>query len=473
MATAIRVPKMGQTVETCRLLEWLVKKGEYVTQGDPLFSIETDKAAFDIEASASGILKEVFFEARENVPVGMIIGVIGDKDEDTSEFAPVVVSDADVPLSDGEIEEQEAGDILGFEFDMSMPEEEEEDIAALQNHEEQQEAPPEIPENTELTEENEGFRNFYSRVFISPRAKRLAREKGIDYSTLHGSGPGGRIKERDILELLERHAEEGADLSSGPDARAPMQTGMSALQNGLDARDLKEELHIPLSGPRKTIAQKMVDSLAQAAQFTLQTTVDASDVVRIHDRLKNSGEPFGLPPVTYNDLIHFAVSRVLLEHRELNAWFSWEEIVQPAAVHLAFAVDTPQGVYAPVLRDAHRKSFAALAREAANLAAQVREGQIEPDMMSGATFTVTNVGQLDVEYFTPILHPPQVAILGVGAIHKQAFETASDCEFRPVIQFSLTIDHRAVDGAPGGRFLQALKNGVENMTLLFLREVID
>ncbi len=481
MATEIIVPKMGQTVETCKLLEWFVKKGETVEKGEPVFSLETDKAAFDIEAPASGFLQEVFFEAGAEVPVNMIIGIIGTAAEDTSGYKPVLSAE----LASEDVQEQKKSPDephrAGILLNMSLPGKEEE---MYQGEERKGVELDLMAAEQESCSASDSPREASERVFITPRAKKLAEEKGLDYTKIQGSGPEGRIKEHDVLAYLEAVPEDKLiteevvkeePLENGGvdeiEVQAPL-AEILATSGGEPLEEAGAEIRIPVLGPRKIIAQKMLASLTQTAQLTLTMTANASDLVRVHRMLKTSGKTLNLPSITYSDLVHFAVARLLLKHRALNACFLGEEIVMPAEVHLAFAVDTPRGLLVPVIRNAHKKSLTVLATEAKNLAEQAQDGAINPDLLTGGTFTVSNLGQFGVEQFTPVLNPPQVAALGVGAIKKQPFETKYGYEFEPVLHLSLTIDHRGVDGAPGARFLQTLKTGLENFTVLLLQDVM-
>ena len=214
----------------------------------------------------------------------------------------------------------------------------------------------------------------------------------------------------------------------------------------------------------------MLASLATTAQLTLNSSADARALQEFRAKFKESPEGMGLRGVTINDMVLFAVSRALLEHPEMNAHFSGDMIRQFADVHLGLAVDTARGLMVPVIRNAHALGLRAMASEAARLAAACREGRITPDELGGGTFTVTNLGGLGVESFTPVLNPPQVGILGVGSIVPRAVKgEGGSVSFIPQIGLSLTINHQVVDGAPGARFLQTLARGIERFDLLLAR----
>jgi pyruvate dehydrogenase E2 component (dihydrolipoamide acetyltransferase) len=284
----------------------------------------------------------------------------------------------------------------------------------------------------------------------SPRAKALAAAKGVSLAGLRGTGPGGRIIERDVKEALE-----GRQPPSPAAARpaAPVEAGA--------AREIK------VAGMRKIIAERMHASLATTAQLTMSSAADARE---LRKKFKGSPESLGLRDITINDMVLFAVSRALLQHANLNAHFTADTIRQFDDVHLAFAIDTPRGLMAPVIRNAHTLSLRDIAREAGRLITACREGGITPDELAGGTFTVTNLGNLGVESFTPILNPPQVGILGVGSIAPRPVQAADgSVSFVAHIGLSLTINHQVVDGAPGARFLQTLANAIAQFDLLLAR----
>jgi pyruvate dehydrogenase E2 component (dihydrolipoamide acetyltransferase) len=223
---------------------------------------------------------------------------------------------------------------------------------------------------------------------------------------------------------------------------------------------------VPVKGIRKVIAERMLASLQTTAQLTLNASADAKALLAYRQRLKNSAENLELRDITLNDLILFVVSRTLPRHPDLNVLFTNEAISKYKSVHLAFAVDTPRGLIVPVIRQAQTLSLKQMALEARRLAAACLDGTIRPDELTGGTFTVTNLGSLGIESFTPVLNPPQVGILGVGGINLKPVELNGQVEFMPHLGLSLTINHQVVDGAPGARFLQALAQGLAQIDLL-------
>jgi pyruvate dehydrogenase E2 component (dihydrolipoamide acetyltransferase) len=287
---------------------------------------------------------------------------------------------------------------------------------------------------------------------ISPRAKRLASEKGIAATELQGTGPGGRILERDIIAALSLQP-------LAPDPRNPKPETYSA--------NTEVEI-IPLQGIRKRIAERMLASLQTTAQLTLNAYADARELQETRAIIKKNAEKFALPNITINDLFHFAVSRTLMDFPELNSTFEKDTIYQHKNVHLGFAVDTPRGLMVPVIKHAQTQKLPALAKKAKELVTQAQEARIKPDDLQGGTFTVSNLGNYGIESFTPVLNPPQVAILGIGAIALKAVQVETTIEHIPHLSLSLTINHQIIDGAPAAKFLQALSSNIASISSLLI-----
>lgn len=415
MAQAIVLPKLGNTVESAVILAWHVAVGAAVEVGDPLCEIETDKATLDVESSADGILLAQLCQAGEEAPVLSNIAVVGRVGESIAEFMPPAPAPGDDAAPD-----REAG------------------------------APSAVSA--------ESSRESRQPVFISPRARNLARRKGLNIEGLQGSGPGGRIIERDIEAALSQQ------VKLTPVAQAMLDSGEFALADGppgagrLGKRDLvplaREAVReLPLKGARKIIAGRLLESLRTTAQFTLNASADARALLAFRRRCKESAE---LRDVGINDLLLFAVARTLPDFPELNALFENNIVYQYRAIHLAMAVDSERGLLAPVIRAADSLSLPELAAEAQRLAEACRAGRARPDELAGGTFTVSNLGALGIESFTPLLNPPQAAILGLGSINLKPVQLQDEISFRPHIALSLTVDHQVVDGAPAARFLQRL-----------------
>ncbi len=443
MATPVQMPNVGISVESCILTEWHKKKGDQVTEGEVLFTYETDKTTTDEVAPATGTLIEIFFEEGEEIPVMTNIGVIGNPGDSTAEFAPAGAAEEAAPAPAAEAPKAEAPAAV------AAP------VAA---------APA-------ATTAPEGF------VKASPRAKALAKKAGVDYRFAAPTGAEGRIVEADIRNLIANgpsatYAAAGAFDGKGgtgiggkfsvADINAPA-AAAEAVAAVAEYTDEK------MSGIRRAIAKNMLNSLATTAQLTNTTSFDAGEIMGYRKKLKANAEALGLPNITLNDIIIYAVSRVLAkpEHDLLNAHLLEGDILRKfSGVHIGIAVDTERGLMVPTIMNADKKSLAEISKEAKELAKACQSGSIAPDKLKGASFTISNLGSFGIENFTPVINPPQTGILGVNTIMTKV--KVVDGEMKPYqsMALSLTYDHRAVDGAPASKFLKDLCTTLENFTVV-------
>jgi pyruvate dehydrogenase E2 component (dihydrolipoamide acetyltransferase) len=298
----------------------------------------------------------------------------------------------------------------------------------------------------------------------------------VDVNALAGTGPNGLVVEADVRNApaLTPAAKAtagtgtvgtgiGGRVTAADRTAAPAAAAAAPAAVAIPAGTTTE---IPVKGIRKIIAERMRQSLSSSAQLTLHATAKAATLQAWRAKAKEKAELLGLPAVTVNDLVLFAVARTLSKHPALNAYWQGDKIVQHGSVHLGMAVDTERGLLVPVVRDCHAKTLAQISTDARALAKAAQAGKAGPEQLSGSTFSVTNVGALGIEYFTPVLNTPEVAILGVGAIGLKPYEGKNGVEFIPSMYLSLTIDHQALDGAPAARFLQALVQAIENIDVL-------
>jgi pyruvate dehydrogenase E2 component (dihydrolipoamide acetyltransferase) len=435
MATPVIMPKQGQSVESCVIIGWKKRPGDPVKVGDILCEVETDKATFEVESTAAGTLLAIFHDAGSDVPVLAPIAAIGQPGENV-----------DALRGDGAAAPAPAAPAVA-----AAP------VAAPAAPVAPGVPPAPAPAPTPAAA---------GKIIASPRAKALAASKGVTLAGLRGTGPGGRIIERDVQGALANGtAVAGASVGTAPAAsRAPFAAPPAGPLPAGEAQEIK------LTGIRKIIADRMLASLQTTAQLTMHTAADARTLQALRKKLKASPEAMGLRDVTLNDMVLFAVSRTLTQFPDCNAIFTGDTIRQYGAVHLGFAVDTPRGLMVPVIRNAQALSLRDISREAARLIAGCREGGIRPEEMSGGTFTVTNLGAFGVYGFTPVLNVPQVAILGVGTIVPgPVMAEDGTVSFIPQIGLSLTVNHQVVDGAPGARLLQALAGAFAGFDLLLAR----
>ena len=441
MVEAVVMPKPGNSVESCILVSWKKQVGEQVDAGDTLCEIETDKAVMELDSAFSGSMLAQFFEEGAEIPVFTNIAAIGQPGDSVEALRP---SDEAQKVA------SEPQATTGL-------------------------APQQSAKETTTPAHSER-----GQFAISPRAGKLADLHNVNVTGLVASGPQGRIIERDVQAAVERQptmtplaqrmiAEAGFEApiqGTGPRGRilaADLTAGAPAASARQEFPDFEA---VPVQGVRRVIAKRMLESLQSTAQLTLNRSADAHALLAYRERLKASDETLGLRQVTINDLILFTVSRTLKRHAQLNALFTDDVIYHHNNVNLSFAVDSSRGLMAPVLHGTDRLSLRQIARESKRLATACQDGTIAPDELKNGTFTVTNLGSLDVESFTPILNPPQVAILGVGSINLKPVETDGEVTFRKQINLSLTINHQVVDGAPAARYLQALARGLAEVDLL-------
>jgi pyruvate dehydrogenase E2 component (dihydrolipoamide acetyltransferase) len=441
-------------VESCVITGWMKKAGDQVHVGDVLFSYETDKASFEEEAGTDGILLAVFFQEGDDVPCLTNVAVIGAEGESVEEFRPGSASEAPGPAKpEGP----------------GMPE------APIG-------APPAIPAGApaempvgglpEATPAGSGFASGITG--ISPRARSAAARLKVDAGLAAPTGPKGRIIERDVIELA-RSGRTGSGI--GGRNTAP---GQAADQILPTAGAQKTDTAAPsapepsasgyrdekLSNLRKIIGRNMHESLLNLAQLTHNTSFDATAILDLRERLKAAPEWMDLPRISINDMILFAVSRSLPAYPDLNAHYLDDKIRYFDHVNIGIAVDTPRGLLVPTLFAADTKSLSQIAREAGTLARAAQDGSIHPDYLSGATFTVSNLGAFGIESFTPVINPPQTGLLGVNCITERIRTVGGVITAYPAMGLSLTYDHRAVDGAPASRYLQHLVRVLENFSLL-------
>lgn len=460
MATAVIMPRQGQSVESCILTEWYKSVGDQVSQGDLLFAYETDKASFEEEAQADGILLTRFYEEGDEVPVLVNVAVIGADGESADEFRP-----------DGAV----AGPEPAVEAKPS-----EEANAAVSDQPESSGMDMLVPseQSVQIPQGGNG------RMAISPRAKKLAKEKRVVVEAITGTGPGGRIIERDILEeikngkrltpLAKKKLEEDG-LTVPVEGKAPY--GKITTKDLLEASQVSQApmqmassgsyTDIPLSNVRKIIAGAMYNSLQNSAQLTHHLSANASKMLQLRKEVKHRMMEGYTYNITLNDMVCYAVIRALKAHPEANAQFLDGKIRQFHKVNMGLAVDTDRGLLVPALLNADDLSLPGLSSQLKDLVEASREGNVSPDLLApeAATFTVSNLGNYGVEMFTPVINLPQVAILGVNTIIQRP-TTLEDGSFgfQPFIGLSLTYDHRAIDGGPATQFLAEIKNQVEKLS---------
>ena len=445
MATIVVMPQLGNSVESCIIVEWMIAEGDTVAVDQTLASIETDKSTMEVPSTAEGTVLKLLWEEGDEVPVKDPLIIVGEPGEDISGLVP-------------------GGDAAPAEADAPA----------------EQAAAPEAAAPAFATERATGA--------VSPRARALAASNGVDASAIaEGSGPHGRVIERDVAAAIAAgpvltsaaraagvSAAEGTGIGgrvsvadAGRTAEAAPAAAVAAPAAAADFPGASTSA--PLKGVRKVVAKRMMESLTSTAQLTLNTTANAAGILAMRKKVKNADESLGLNKITLNDLVCFAVSRTLLKYPVFNAHLEDGVLTQFEQVHLGFACDTPRGLLVPVIRSAQALGLKAFSDEAKRLAGGAIDGSLSPDFLSGGTFTVSNIGSFGIETFTPVINLPQTAILGVGAITpRPAVAADGTIGVEQRLNLSLTIDHQVIDGADGARFLRDLVAAIENIDVTVL-----
>ena len=406
MATVITMPQQGLTEESSVIAEFFVKEGDTIEAGKPVFAIETGKATFEVESEVSGTVLAVFAAEGDDVPIKAPVCVIGQPGE-SFECPASAAPAAEAP---------KAAAAAPAAAPVAAP------VAAAKA-------------------EGEGF--------ASPRAKAAAERAGVDWHDATATGAEGRVMERDIAILA---ANKGKTVIAAKEAAVEAEEEFEVVKN---------------SGIRKVIAQNMHDSLANMAQLSMTAYFDATELFAFREKVKAMGEKLHYPNISINDMILFAVSRTVLDHPLFNAHFSDKETKIFHRVHLGVATNTDRGLMVPTLFNADLKSLNMISREAKALSAACRENTIKPDQLSGGTITVTNLGNNGISTFTPVINPPQTAIIGVCSPEWRVRPGKDgEMEMYRAMGISLTFDHRAVDGAPAAAFLHDFCQRLENFSLL-------
>ncbi len=423
-SNGVLMPKQGITVESCILTKWNVKVGDTVKVGDILFSYETDKSAFDQQSEFEGEVLALFCEEGDEVPVLTNVCVIGKKGDDVSYFAP-----------DGA------------------------EVAPVVEEVKSETAPTAAPATSAPATT---AANADGKILASPRAKNLASKLGVDLSAATATGPNGRIIERDVREASLNKATAPAATTAPAAAQADKTANV-------DVKAFKDE---KMSNIRKVIAKNMVMSLSTMAQLTHTLSFDCTNVMAFRKYLKDNAEKLKLPSITINNIIVFAVSRVIKKHRDLNAHLiNGDTMRYFEHVNMGIATDTPRGLLVPTLFGADLMSLSEIAVKSKKLSQDAIDGKLSPELLTGGSFTISNVGTMGIESFTPVVNPPQTGILGVNTLETRV-KLGKNGEIIPytAMSLSLSYDHRALDGAPASRFLKDLKDYLENFSFNLLAD---
>lgn len=438
MATKVIMPKQGLQMTEGTIVRWIVGEGEKCTADQPLFEMETDKLTITMDAPASGTLLKIVHGEGDVVPITEMIAVIGEEGEDIS----------------GLLAE-------------AAPKKQEQTAAPAEEKREESAQKAEAP----------AARAAGDRVFSTPRARMRAEEKGADVGDIPGSGPEGLVIERDVLAfepaaarkatpLAKKVAEaEGVDISdiegSGSHGKITKDDVMAAVAARTGAGTARGTKIVPYAGMRRIVGEKMVESLRVHAQLTHKISVDMTNAALLRDTYKKQDKK-----VSYNDLVILATTRALKDYPMMNSTITDEGIVVPEYVHMGVAVAVDAGLIVPVIKDADLMRLEEISVVAKDLAARAKNNRLRPDEYKGSTFTVSNLGMFGLKAFTAIINTPESGILAVGAIEKTPVVVDDEIAIRPIMNLTLTYDHRVVDGAPAAQFLKQVKTYLENPCLM-------
>lgn len=442
MAVRVLMPKGSDTMTEGRVLKWLKHEGDAVTDGDAVVEIETDKVDMEVEALGAGIIRKVLVAEGKTVPVGQLLAVIARPEEDIAALlkASAELTPAAAPTA-----------AVGASSAAAPP------------------APPvaAVPGPGTAAEPQVSETAARGRVLASPLARRIARERGVDLSFVTGTGPGGRIVRQDVEQAAARLAERRPPLApaaAGPIRFPARELPITALARPTVVPAGPEFRDEPLSAMRKTIATRLAQSLGPVPHFYLTVEVDMKRAMELRESANTLDPELKL---TYNDIIVKACAAALRAHPEVNASFLGDTIRYHNRVHIGVAVAVDGGgLITPVLRDCDRKSLQQISREAKELVARARNRKLKPDEYVGATFSVSNLGMMGIEEFSAVINPPEGAILAVGAVVAKPVVIDNRLEVGQRCRMTLSCDHRVVDGATGARFLQTLRQILENPVYL-------
>jgi pyruvate dehydrogenase E2 component (dihydrolipoamide acetyltransferase) len=430
MATKVMMEALSPTMEEGRLAKWVKAVGDPVTAGDVLAEVETDKAIMELVARGDGVLRARLLDDGATAPIGQLIGVIAGADEDISALtggtaaagAPAPTAATPAPETSGAVP-------------APAP------------------AAPAPPEGASPVSDA-------GRAKASPLARRLAAERGIALGAVQGSGPGGRVVRRDIEAAAATPIAASLPVAASTPAPPPTAAAAPAVAPSapVPLPPGSDPIDIPLTQIRKTIARRLAESIGPIPTFYLTAEFDLSQAAALRAQMATMGDAYR---VSVNDIVLKAVAMALVKHPDVNAHWLGDRIRQFPRVHLGMAVATDDGLIVPVIFDAHTKGLGQIGREARDLAKRARERKLTPAEYTGSTFSVSNLGMFGIDQFTAIINPPEVGILAIGAAQDVPVVVDGGVQVRPRMRVTLSCDHRVIDGAVGARFLQTLRQHLE------------
>ena len=437
MATQVIMPKLSPTMEEGQLSRWLKKEGDQVSMGEPLAEIDTDKATMEMQALTNGVLRKILIQEGESAPLGQMIAIIGEPDEDIS--ALVNQAPAAKPAEAAPAEQAPAP------------------------AEQPKETAPEAPAAPVQPAQGNGQQpaakaDSGGRLIVSPLAARMAAEAGVDLRSITGSGPGGRIIKRDVEGLISGGAKAAGAAPQRqlravePGARPPVAPGQPS--------SYRDE---PVSEMRRTIARRLVTSLGPIPHFFLTVEIEMDRAAEMRAGINAIDPEFKL---SINDILIKVAAAALIQHPQVNASFQDKSVRYYDHADIGVAVAIEDGLITPIIRSADQKSLSQIAGEVRDLADRARNRKLKPEEYMGATFSISNLGMFGIDEFTAVINPPEGAILAVGAMAPKPVVRDNEVVVRQMMHVTMSCDHRVIDGATGAKFLQTFKKILENPLLL-------
>jgi pyruvate dehydrogenase E2 component (dihydrolipoyllysine-residue acetyltransferase) len=430
MATKVIMPKLSPTMEEGQISRWLKKEGDKVSLGEPLAEIDTDKATMEMQALANGVLRKILINEGQSAPLGQLIAVIGEPNEDIASLLSEAPATAAAPAKQEEARQEQKQE------DKPAPQPQAKAATASAA------AVPRAVDNGQPRAASADS----GRMIVSPLAARMAAEAGIDLRSLQGSGPGGRIIKRDIEAAISQPKPEPGYPRAVPAGQVP-QIGASAYRDE------------PATEIRKTIARRLVTSLGPVPHFFLTTEIEMDRAAEMRRGI-NALDPD--LKISINDIIIKVAAAALIQHPQVNASFQEKFVRYYERADVGVAVAIEDGLITPVVRAADQKSLSQIAAEVRELAERARSRKLKPEEYTGATFSISNLGMFGIDEFTAVINPPEGAILAVGAMSAKPVVRDNEIVIRQIMRVTMSCDHRVIDGATGAKFLQTFKKILEN-----------
>ena len=429
MATKVIMPKLSPTMEEGQISRWLKKEGDKVSMGEPLAEIDTDKATMEMQALGNGVLRKILINEGQSAPLGQLIAVIGEPDEDIA----ALLSEAP---AQPQLQEQKETDVPPKAPDATQPQ------PQLQEQKEADRPPsaPNLAPANGRQPQGSSTASGTGRMIVSPLAARMAAEAGIDLRSLQGSGPGGRIIKRDIEAVISKP-------KAAPAPSYVQQAGASAYRDE------------PASQIRQTIAKRLVTSIGPVPHFFLTTEIEMDRAAEMRKGI-NALDPD--LKISINDIIIKVAAAALIQHPQVNASYQEKIVRYYEQADIGVAVAIEDGLITPVVRAADQKSLSQIAGEVRELAERARSKRLKPEEYTGATFSVSNLGMFGIDEFTAVINPPEGAILAIGAMSAKPVVRENEIVIRQMMRVTMSCDHRVIDGATGAKFLQTFKKILEN-----------